>query len=225
MTVASKGSKLWLQIAVNRHPRVIDAAIRATGVASDEQIEWCSPLGLEDFDEYGDDKFLSKLDVSLGKRTLNCFWPRQGPQWDGLARSGSQLLLVEAKANIPELKSACKAKSPCSIQKIERSFCETRAFLGADVAKNWLCPYYQYANRLAHLYLLRELNDLDAYLLFVYFVGDQTTTPTSRDEWREKIQEVKDTLGLPLKSAWLESHVKEVFLDTADLLDVKWPFT
>ena len=31
---------------------------------------------------------------------------------------------------------------------------------------------YQYANRLAHLYSLRQMNDIDAYLVFVYFLND-----------------------------------------------------
>ncbi len=218
MTVANKGSKRWLQIAVNRHPCVIDAEIRATGVAA-EQIEWRSPLESECFKEYQDNQFLSRLDISLVRRPLNCFWPSGGPRWDGLARSGLQVLLVEAKANIPELKSKCKAE-PKSIQRIEQAFRETREFLGCDASKNWLEPYYQYANRLSHLYLLRELNGLDAYLLFVYFVGDWTKTPTSKGEWLRSIQEVKNTMGLPLNSDWLKSHVKEVFIDTADLGDV-----
>ena len=106
---------------------------------------------------------------------------------------------------------------------IKLAFRETRKFLGCDDNKNWLDQYYQYANRLSHLYLLRELNGLDAYLLFVYFVGDCTTTSTSRSEWLGSIQEVKNTLGLPLNSDWLKSNVKEVFIDTADLGDLNWP--
>ena len=221
MTVVSKGSRRWLQIAVNRCPHVIDEAIQKTGVADDEQIEWRSPLESKGFAEYRDKEFLSRLDVSLGGLPLDHFWPKMGPRWDGLARSGPQVLLVEAKANIPELKSKCKAE-PRSIQRIKQAFRETREFLGCDASKNWLEPYYQYANRLSHLYLLRELNGLDAYLLFVYFVGDWTTTQTSKGEWLRSIQEVKNALGLPLNSDWLKSHVKEVFIDTADLCDVNW---
>ena len=39
---------------------------------------------------------------------------------------------------------------------------------------DWSHCFYQYANRLAHLYLLRESNGLDAFLVFVYFVDDRT---------------------------------------------------
>ena len=162
MTVACKGSQRWLQIAVNRRPRVIEAAIRATGVACDKHIKWCSPLESESFDEYRDDEFLRRLGVSLAGRSLDSFWPRRGPQWDGLAQWGPQVLLVEAKANIQELESACEATSKMSIQMIKRAFRETRDFLGVQADKDWSRAYYQHANRLAHLYLLRELNGLDA---------------------------------------------------------------
>ena len=47
--------------------------------------------------------------------------------------------------------------------------------------------------------------------------------PTSRGEWRIAIHEAKNSLGLPLKSDWLERYVKEVFINTTDLLDVEWP--
>ncbi len=42
--------------------------------------------------------------------------------------------------------------------------------------------FYQYINRLAHLYLLRVLNKIPAYLVFVYFVNDHTHIPTSRQD-------------------------------------------
>ena len=223
MTAATRGSQRWLQIAVNRHPLVIDAAIRSTGVARDEKIEWRSPLESESFDEYRDDEFLRRLDVSLDEHSLGRFWPRRGPQWDGLARCGSQVLLVEAKANIQELETACGAKSKRSIKMIKQAFRETQEFLRIHADKDWSSPYYQYANRLAHLYLLRELNGLDAYLLFIYFLDDWTKKRISREEWRIAIRDVKNSLGLPLESGWLERHVKDVFIDTADLSDINWP--
>ena len=44
---------------------------------------------------------------------------------------------------------------------------------------DWTKCFYQYANRLAHLYFLKELNGIDAALVFVYFTGD--TTINGRD--------------------------------------------
>ena len=45
---------------------------------------------------------------------------------------------------------------------------------------DWSGTFYQYANRLAHLYLLHELNDVDAWLVFVYFVGDSRSGEVAR---------------------------------------------
>ena len=218
-----KGSQRWLQIAVNRRPAVIDTAIREAGVACNKKIEWLSPLESESFDEYRDAEFLNCLGVRLDDYPLRDFWPSGGPQWDGLGRSGTQLLLVEAKANVSELQSECRAKARRSIRMIDKALRETQEFLGAESDRDWSRPYYQYANRLAHLYLLRELNSLDVYLVFVYFVNDRTKMPTSREDWRGPIQETKKSLGLPLYSDWLGRYAKEVFIDTAELSDVEWP--
>ena len=41
--------------------------------------------------------------LTLPQRSLSSFWPRRGPQWDGLARTGrGDLLLVEAKAHVAD---------------------------------------------------------------------------------------------------------------------------
>jgi len=56
---------------------------------------------------------------------------------------------------------------------IERSLYEVMLFLKVRNSDNWTQSLYQYANRLAHLYLLRELNGIPAFLVFAYFVDDQ----------------------------------------------------
>ena len=92
------GSQRWLQMAVNRCPTVIDAAIRETGVEMSGDIDWVSPLENDDFAEYADSDFLDRLDICLKRRPLMDFWPPSGPRWDGLARCGDSVLLIEAKA-------------------------------------------------------------------------------------------------------------------------------
>ena len=187
-----RGSQRWLQVAVNRCPGIIDGAIADTvGLAPGETIQWVSPLESDGFREYRDNPFLDRIGITLDSRPLGKSWPRRGPQWDGLATtSDGRCLLIEAKANIPEFNSVPSHASPASLQRIQASFAETRAFLRIRSKVDWSDCFYQYANRIAHLYLLRELNKVDATLVFVYFSGDDTVPgrePVSREGWQAAI--------------------------------------
>ena len=220
----SGGSQRWLQVAVNSCPSVIDSAIRNTGIRLDEPIVWKSPLDSDDFAEYMDAAFLARLEVRLDQRGLSDFWPNSGPRWDGLARSGDSVLLIEAKANISELNSPpCRAQ-PSSYAKIRAALSETRDCLKVKSDTDWTRCFYQYANRLAHLYLLRKLNGCEAYLVFVYFVDDHTTKqpPVSQSGWHAAAALAKAHLGLP-KSDWTSLYVRDAYIDTANLSHVDWP--
>ena len=222
-----RGSQRWLQIAVNRCPDVIDSAIvKALDLCPGEEIEWLSPLESDCFAEYRDAQFLERLGVSLKKRPLKDFWPRKGPQWDGLARiGGDRLLLLEAKANIPELDSTPTGATGKSLKKIKKALAETRKFLKVKSETDWSQCFYQYANRLAHLYLLRELNGLDAFLVFVYFVDDRTVPnrdPVSREGWEAAISLATKHLGISPRRCASE-NVKDVFIDVSDMSHVSCP--
>ena len=175
-SAAQSGSQRWLQIAVNRCPEIINSTIvNELGLCSSETIEWLSPLECDGFAEYRDEQFIERLNVSLNSRPLKDFWPNSGPRWDGLARTSSgRLLLVEAKANIPEFDSTPTRATENSLKKIKEALAETKKFLGVTSETDWSQCFYQYANRLAHLYLLRELNKINACLVFVYFLNDPT---------------------------------------------------
>jgi hypothetical protein len=61
----------------------------------------------------------------------------------------------------------------------------------------WEAPFYQYANRLAHLYFLRELNGIDAYLLFLNFAdAPDVPEPCSQEQWEGAARLTKKCLGL-----------------------------
>ena len=223
-----RGSQRWLQVAVNRCPEVLDRAISGTGrFAPDEVLEWVSPLEDDAFREYRDQEFLDRLGVTLDSQPLGDFWPRRGPRWDGLARtSGGRCVLVEAKANLPEFNSDPSRASPASLRRIQATFAETKAFLKVRVETDWSRCFYQYANRIAHLYFLREVNKVDAVLVFLYFVGDDTrpgVQPVSREGWEATISLANEHLGLRASSPWLRKNVFDVFLDVDDLRHVKWP--
>ncbi len=81
---------------------------------------------------------------------------------------------------------------------------------------------YQYANRLAHLYFLKEINHIDARLVFVYFVNDhQMHGPRSESEWKKAIDKVHQHLDV--KADMLENIVSDVFIDITKLNFAKTP--
>ncbi len=225
---APRGSQRWLQLVVNRCPEVIDAAIREElDLCQDKTIEWLSPLESDCFREYQDQAFLDRLCAKPQHRPLKDFWPARGPVWDGLARTScGRSLLIEAKANIPEFDSSPTGATGKSLHLIRQSLEETRRFLRVRSETDWTRSFYQYANRLAHLYFLRELDKVDAALVFVYFVGDKTVPgkePVSREGWEAAISLATHHLGIRTHSQWMSDNVVDVFIDVDDLRHVPWP--
>ena len=223
-----RGSQRWLQLAVNRSPDIINAGIApAMELPSGVSIQWHSPLEKDNFREYQDSHFLGNLGVELQHRKLSSFWPRWGPVWDGLASTSyGRSILVEAKANIPEFHSSPCGAGEKSLARIKQTLDETKQFLSVPSASDWTTCFYQVANRLAHLYLLKELNGIDAALAFVFFVGDTTISEekcTSRQEWEQEISLMLEHLGIRRDSPWLHENVFDVFVKVDDLVNVRWP--
>ena len=216
----ARGSLKWIQVLVNQHADLLNRLVRENfRLESDEGIEWVSPLADDEYAEYRDASFLRRLGVELGRWPLCEFWPRYGPQWDALGRTDQgTVFLVEAKANIPEFVSpASGAKSPTSIALIDDSLKHVQRFLRVDTGIDWSGKLYQYANRIAHLYLLRELNQIPAYLLFIYFIGDEDVSgPQTAGEWKAAIEVAERVLGLPARHR-LSDYVADKFVHVNDL--------
>ncbi len=213
---------------MNRSPHTINAAIAsAMELPSGVSIQWYSPLEKDNFREYQDSHFLHKLGVELRHRELSTFWPRWGPVWDGLAStSDGRSILVEAKANVPEFHSSPCGAGGKSLALINQALEETKQFLSVPSTSDWTTCFYQVANRLAHLYLLRELNGIDAALAFVFFVGDTTISEekrTSRREWEREISLMVQHLEIRRDLSWLHENVCDVFLEVDELVNVRWP--
>lgn len=209
----SKGSLKWIQDVVNDNPVLLNESInRVAGFKKGMSIEWLSPRVDDDYAEYRDQAFLDLLGITLPYVELNEFWPSLGPQWDALGRAGdSAYFLVEAKAHVTELVSFSQAKSPESIALIDKSLNETRSYLSLNSEIDLTEGFYQYVNRLAHLYLLRILNNIPAYLVFVYFLNDNTHIPSNLDEWIGTLQLMDSLLGADRHN--LSRYIIDVFID------------
>jgi hypothetical protein len=203
---ATRGSQRWLQELVAANPQRLDSAI---GLGT---LEWLSPLPEDEWAEYRDEAFLDRLGVELTRQPLSSFWPTGGPVWDGLARTPwGASVLIEAKAHVTEMASSCQAESSASLATIGAAFEATKAAFDVDPEVDWCTGYYQYANRLAHAYLMNELNGVPTELVFLHFVGDSDVDgPASREEWQKAIITVHDALGV---LGQLPRYVRDAFVD------------
>ena len=216
---ATRGSEKWLQVLVNERPDLFDALLRsAIKLPTTNKVEWLSPLKADEYAEYRDQSFLARLGVAPSQSSLQSFWPNLGPQWDGLGKTErGDLLLVEAKAHIPEaVTGKSKATNEASIQKIHEALEKTKQAFAPNADVEWATNFYQYANRLAHLYWLRAVNHLPAYMVFVYFCGDDDMDgPQTREEWEGAIKLLETFMGI--RQSKLSQYVVNLFVDVRDL--------
>lgn len=185
-----KGSQKWLQCSVQNCPELLQPNLLKT-------LHWISPISSDEYSEYQDFSCLEKLGLEHLKDKLTQFWPQRGAVWDGLAITGAAVVLVEAKAHIPEFFSpATGAKAKSSIKKIRAALDETAVTLGAKPRADWSQVYFQYANRLAFLHFLRR-EGVDAHLLFIEFVDDKEMNgPTTSEAWKAAFASADYVLGL-----------------------------
>ena len=170
-----RGSLKWIQLAVNQHTAHLNRLVQeACGFPSDEVIEWVSPLEDDQWSEYRDAAFLDRLKLQLSARPLPEFWPSQrtsvGRSWP----------------HQPGQRSSCGGEGQHSRGRISSQSgvaCisgQNQSQSGGSAAIPESRPKHRLDGKaipvcqpLAHLYLLRELNHIQARLLFIYFVGDE----------------------------------------------------
>jgi hypothetical protein len=214
---APKGSQRWLQMAIELRPAVLDLPIKAAiGADPTVTIDWVSPRKVDGFKEYRDSEALAKVGIErLPYRPLAIFWPQRGPVWDGLGRTSSgDVILVEAKAHIAEMVSPSTRANPEAAFQIKTSLDEARRYFSPKATASWHGTFYQYANRLAHLYLIRQVNRISAHLVFVYFLNaSDVAGPSSRGEWEGAIRLLHAALGLGHAAA----GAHDVFVDVRSI--------
>lgn len=224
---ASKGSKSYLQqYMVNSKDKLSEAIIAASPsllsfIESKNKIDWKSPLaipekqGKEEFYEYRDD-FLEVLGLNddIHKEKLVNFWPKNGPQWDGLAvvngKNGQKgLLLVEAKAHISEIRADLKATSETSIKRIKDSMKAAQNYYGIG-AVDWTKHYYQLGNRIAFLYFMNEILHIPTWLVLINFTdGDYKST--SLEQWLAHYHKIYTDIGIKQSNYKLLSNIIQIF--------------
>lgn len=213
-----KGSLKDIQVLVNNNQSLINNRIKsAIKELNKDEIIWTSPLKADGFAEYRDDDFLINVGLNPEEINLENFWPNRGPQWDALAKTkNGKIIIVEAKANIPELISPgtkAKKKSKCLI---DFSLNETKQFLNITSDKDWSSTFYQYTNRIAHLFFLREKCNKKVYLINIYFIGDKSVSgPQTQEEWKGALNVVKTLLGV--KKHKLSKYMADIFIDINEL--------
>jgi len=209
----SHGSLKDLQILINEKPELLNKKLTEK-IGKPINITWKSPLSDDQFAEYRDQEFIDLLGLKT-KITypLNDFWPNRGPQWDALGLDKDIVFIVEAKANIPEIVSPGTGAGSESKAKIMDAFSEVKEYLNINNNIDWSGTFYQYANRIAHLYYLRVLNGINAFLINIYFINDDSVEgPASEQEWHGAIRVIKQYLGIPKRNK-LDKYMVNVFID------------
>jgi hypothetical protein len=105
-------------------------------------------------------------------------------------------VLVEAKAHLREFFSPPTQSRDTSRQKIEEAFNAVQTDMGISSSTDWTRTYYQYANRIAHLWWLRQ-RGINAALLFVSFLNDdEMGGPKHAESWGAAFASANYALGL-----------------------------
>lgn len=208
--LGSRGSLKWIQRAVATRPDLLQPAALPP-------IRWISPLAADDHAEYRDAGFLERIGQPHLAPALGAFWPGHGPQWDALGLAGGTPVLVEAKAHVAEFMTPASQAGPESLARIRAALAMVQTDLGAAPGRDWSQLFYQYANRLAHLWFLHR-HGVPAHLLLMGFLNDHDMGgPAAHETWEAAHHLADHVLGLPRRHA-LHGHVHLLTPDVAGLI-------
>jgi hypothetical protein len=198
------GSEFHLLRFLGRHRAYFDQQILT--VVGAKEVEWLdSPFDSKSPSKDREWKSLNFLDRQTANVTSEWekWWPvgRGIHNWDAVGRvnfgAGWEWLLVEAKANVEEIRSSCGAVG--GLKKIEGALTEVKAALNVPSNRDWLNGYYQFCNRVAVLHFLNNHQE-PSHLLLVYFLGDRgdrtRTCPETKVGWDPALAEQKRHVGL-----------------------------
>jgi len=218
------GSECHLLRYLGRHRRLLEKRIlEATGT---EIASWLD-YPFDPSKEWLDGELKGLEFLPAGDPIHNVWkqvWPQRGnpPNWDAVAQTKAngltEWLLVEAKANIQELRSSCQASPSGGLPLISDTLSRAKVALGVAADRDWLNGYYQYCNRLAVLEFLNRHN-VPARLLFIYFTGDKGDAarmcPANAVAWNAELLRQNAHVGLAMDHP-LADRIHRLFLSVSD---------
>jgi hypothetical protein len=212
-------SEHWTRLAVNERAEALNGRIAGL-FGWEDRIEWFSPVVSDSYAEYRDEAFLERLGISDPAIPLRAFWPQRGPSWDALGKTDSgRIILIEAKAYVEEAVDYRSRALGNSLERIHAALTQAKGAFAATPDASWTMPFYQYANRLAHLYYLRRLNGFEAYLVFLYFANaPDVPVPATIEEWRGAERVIKKSLGLSMNHPF-SNCIGTLIWDVDDMLN------
>lgn len=154
---------------------------------------------------------MGSIRYEKAKEKLREFWPKNGPQWDGLVvvngvNGQKGLLLVEAKAHLDETNSDLKAVSDQSINIINKSISRTQEYYGIE-PNDWTKTYYQLGNGIAYLYFMNEILNIPTWLVLINFT-DGEYKKTDLHEWLKHYNQIYINMGIDLNSKLLNKIIQ-----------------
>ena len=161
--------------------------------------------------------FLLNLDkdyIDIANSKLKEFWPKNGPQWDGLAiiknkNVESGVLLIEAKAHINETNSTLKATSYESINKIKESIRISQEYYNIK-SNDWTNNIYQLGNRIAYLYFMNIILKIPTWLVLINFIdGDYKSTTI--EQWINHYNNIYKQMEIKHSNDMLLNKIIHIF--------------
>lgn len=217
----------WMGRHRNSFNKAISLAIRLHG--NEKIIHWVD-FGFNNDESHWHDSEPTRLNFINNEITkMNWEWPKSGVQqnWDSIGyivplnnptqEQSKEILLLEAKAHLAEIKSPSCGAGIRSMKKIKEILKNTAKDLGVSnyskVEDVWLNKYYQTANRLATYNYLKK-SGYKPYLVFLYFINDQhegVTCPSQVFEWENVLSKQKSEMGI--NDVFINESVYNLFID------------
>lgn len=228
------GSEWHLMRFMARHRKYLEKKIRESIGVNDGDFSWldfrfvekgkaadAEIKGLSFLDDILHENKLGLTDKKIKdiKKSFISGW-NSSQSWDAVFVLNNTIYLIEAKARIDEMKSNNKNNGGTSrtsiIQFMEKQLCK----YGINVNKEWLGTYYQLANRLATVALLKN-HGVNAKCVYIYFIdgfekpGTGCKENANKDQFNEAIQEEFKALGL-IDEGKTEDLLTNVFINAKE---------